>query len=417
MLTVEVLERFPEARERWQQGLPLRPRRRVPGHEPRAVPAAAAAGGRSTGTSARSATRTSRSTRSAAPTSATSSSSSATSPGRRPIALEQNYRSTNTILHAANARHRATTASASRRTSGRSSARASRCACSRSRTSTPRRASSPPRSPRLVEEGFGGSEIAVFYRTNAQSRVLEDVLVRQGVAVPGDRRPALLRARRGQGRDRLPAGDRQPGRRRLAACGSPTGRGAGSATRRSRGCRPTPTRTGSRSGRRSATRRRRASAAAPLKAVQRLHDAAAVARGRRVAGAVGRRAGRARARAQRLPRGARGRADDRGAGPDREPAGARRRRAGVPSTPPRSRSLSGFLQEISLFSDQDALRERAEPRHADDAPQREGARVPRRLHDRDGGGDLPARALDRGAGARGGAAARLRRHDARRRSG
>src|SRR3954451_8123271 len=34
----------------------------------------------------------------------------------------------------------------------------------------------------LVEEGFAGSEIAVFYRTNAQSRVLEDVLVRQGVA-------------------------------------------------------------------------------------------------------------------------------------------------------------------------------------------------------------------------------------------
>src|SRR5437763_10709879 len=34
----------------------------------------------------------------------------------------------------------------------------------------------------LVEEGFSGDEIAVFYRTNAQSRVLEDVLVRQGVA-------------------------------------------------------------------------------------------------------------------------------------------------------------------------------------------------------------------------------------------
>jgi ATP-dependent DNA helicase UvrD/PcrA len=33
----------------------------------------------------------------------------------------------------------------------------------------------------LVEEGYNGSEIAVFYRTNAQSRVLEDVLVRQGV--------------------------------------------------------------------------------------------------------------------------------------------------------------------------------------------------------------------------------------------
>jgi DNA helicase-2/ATP-dependent DNA helicase PcrA len=34
----------------------------------------------------------------------------------------------------------------------------------------------------LVEEGFNGNEIAVFYRTNAQSRVLEDVLVRQGIA-------------------------------------------------------------------------------------------------------------------------------------------------------------------------------------------------------------------------------------------
>src|SRR5436190_18327836 len=34
----------------------------------------------------------------------------------------------------------------------------------------------------LVEEGYSGDEIAVFYRTNAQSRVLEDVLVRQGVA-------------------------------------------------------------------------------------------------------------------------------------------------------------------------------------------------------------------------------------------
>jgi DNA helicase II / ATP-dependent DNA helicase PcrA len=34
----------------------------------------------------------------------------------------------------------------------------------------------------LVEEGYNGSDVAVFYRTNAQSRVLEDVLVRQGIA-------------------------------------------------------------------------------------------------------------------------------------------------------------------------------------------------------------------------------------------
>ena len=33
----------------------------------------------------------------------------------------------------------------------------------------------------LVEEGVSGDEIAVFYRTNAQSRVLEDVLVRQEI--------------------------------------------------------------------------------------------------------------------------------------------------------------------------------------------------------------------------------------------
>src|SRR5207248_7133265 len=34
----------------------------------------------------------------------------------------------------------------------------------------------------LVEQGYSGNEIAVFYRMNAQSRVLEDVLVRQGIA-------------------------------------------------------------------------------------------------------------------------------------------------------------------------------------------------------------------------------------------
>ncbi len=34
----------------------------------------------------------------------------------------------------------------------------------------------------LVEGGYSASEIAVVYRTNAQSRVLEDVLVRQGIA-------------------------------------------------------------------------------------------------------------------------------------------------------------------------------------------------------------------------------------------
>ena len=61
----------------------------------------------------------------------------------------------------------------------------------------------------------------------------------------------------------------------------------------------------------------------------------------------------------RLPRGARGRAHDRGAGPAREPPGAGRRRARVR----RERGgragsrLAEFLQQLSLFSEQDDLRD------------------------------------------------------------
>jgi DNA helicase-2/ATP-dependent DNA helicase PcrA len=102
-------------------------------------------------------------------------------PGTRTIALEQNYRSTNAILGAANA------------------------VIEHNRERKPKRLFSElgvgdpvealevedehaearfvaARIAALVEEGFSGAEIAVFYRTNAQSRVLEDVLVRQGIA-------------------------------------------------------------------------------------------------------------------------------------------------------------------------------------------------------------------------------------------
>jgi DNA helicase-2/ATP-dependent DNA helicase PcrA len=102
-------------------------------------------------------------------------------PGTRTVALEQNYRSTNSILGAANS------------------------VISNNRERKPKDLFSELGDGEpvhvievedehaearfvaagiagLVEQGFGGDELAIFYRTNAQSRVLEDVLVRQGVA-------------------------------------------------------------------------------------------------------------------------------------------------------------------------------------------------------------------------------------------
>ena len=52
-------------------------------------------------------------------------------------------------------------------------------------------------------------ERAILYRSNAQSRVLRGGADQRARALPGLRRPALLRARRDQGRARLPAPDRQ----------------------------------------------------------------------------------------------------------------------------------------------------------------------------------------------------------------
>jgi DNA helicase II / ATP-dependent DNA helicase PcrA len=101
-------------------------------------------------------------------------------PGTRVVTLDQNYRSTNTILRAANE------------------------VIDQNRERKPKRLFSdlgegePVRVVEvedehaearyvaaeitgLIDSGYSASEIAVFYRTNAQSRVLEDVLVRQDV--------------------------------------------------------------------------------------------------------------------------------------------------------------------------------------------------------------------------------------------
>src|SRR4051794_31070154 len=99
----------------------------------------------------------------------------------RTIALEQNYRSTNTILQAGNA------------VIANNRERKPKNLWSELGEGEPVRVLEvedehaearfvAAEISALVEQGYNGSEVAVFYRTNAQSRVLEDVLVRQGVA-------------------------------------------------------------------------------------------------------------------------------------------------------------------------------------------------------------------------------------------
>ena len=97
------------------------------------------------------------------------------------IPLEQNYRSTNTILNAANA------------VIANNRERKEKNLWSELGEGLPVHAIEvedehaearfvAAEIAALVEEGYSADEVAVFYRTNAQSRVLEDVLVRQGIA-------------------------------------------------------------------------------------------------------------------------------------------------------------------------------------------------------------------------------------------
>jgi DNA helicase II / ATP-dependent DNA helicase PcrA len=102
-------------------------------------------------------------------------------PGTRVIALEQNYRSTNAILHAANA------------VISHNRERKEKELWSELGEGEPVRVIEvedehaearfvAAEVAALLEYGYSLGEIAVVYRTNAQSRVLEDVFVRQGVA-------------------------------------------------------------------------------------------------------------------------------------------------------------------------------------------------------------------------------------------
>jgi superfamily I DNA/RNA helicase len=101
-------------------------------------------------------------------------------PSTKVIPLEQNYRSTNTILSAANAviennRER----KEKNLWSDLGEGEPVRVVETEDEHSEARFVAAEMVA--LIDGGYSGSEIAVVYRTNAQSRVLEDVLVRQGV--------------------------------------------------------------------------------------------------------------------------------------------------------------------------------------------------------------------------------------------
>ncbi len=102
-------------------------------------------------------------------------------PGTRTVALEQNYRSTNLILEAANA---VITNNRERKPkelwSELGDGEPVRVLEVEDEHAEARFVAAGIAG--LVEQGLSGDEVAIFYRTNAQSRVLEDVLVRQGVA-------------------------------------------------------------------------------------------------------------------------------------------------------------------------------------------------------------------------------------------
>jgi DNA helicase-2/ATP-dependent DNA helicase PcrA len=102
-------------------------------------------------------------------------------PGTRVIPLEQNYRSTNSILGAANGVIEQNRDRKEKRLwSELGEGEPVRVIEVEDEHAEARFVAASVAG--LVEEGWSADEVAVFYRTNAQSRVLEDVLVRQGIA-------------------------------------------------------------------------------------------------------------------------------------------------------------------------------------------------------------------------------------------
>ena len=195
------------------RALQLHPGGRVPGHQPGAVRADRSCWAR-TATSAPWATTTSRSTAGAAPTCATCRTSSRTSPGARLVRLEENYRSTQVVLDAANAviaensgrMGKTLRDPAAGRGAGDAARRGRRAR--RGRVGGPR-AGAPARGGRLELRRDGGA----LPHQLAVARAGRGVPPRRD-PLSADRRDQLLRAARGEGPAGLPAAGRQSGRRR-----------------------------------------------------------------------------------------------------------------------------------------------------------------------------------------------------------
>ena len=290
---------------------------------------------------------------------------------------------------------------------------------------------------RLVDsEGYRFGDVAVFYRTNAQSRVVEESLVRVGHPLPRGRRHEVLRPPRDQGHPRLPArageprrrGELaahrqhaqarrrrhvdQPGRRLRAGRGAHVPRGAARGERRRRhrqGARRHPRPARAAGGVRGAPDGgvgdvveavlSRTGYVAELEA-ERSIEARAASRTCRSSWACAasstRRSTRRRRRASRP-----------------SPAWARPRTPRATSASRRARPRPGVPRGVSLVTDLDADAEGGEQSvgHADDAAHGQGSRVPRRVHDRHGRRRVPPRAIARRSRrARGGTPPLLRRH-------
>ena len=249
------------------------------------------------------------------------------------VKLEQNYRSTQTILSAANAvveNNRAAAAEAALDRARRRRAAAAARALRRARGGALGR-----RRDRAARRGGGGAargrrRLLPDQRDEPRARGHAGPL---RAALPGDRRDQVLRTGRDQGRGRLPQPAGQPGRPGLLRARRQLAPARNRQNQPGRGSPPTPTPPACRSGRSPGQARRcRASARPAIKAVLALpRDDGGAAGARR--GRAGRRAAGGDPARERLPRRAGGGADGRGRGAGGEPRGADRRRRRVRHQP------------------------------------------------------------------------------------